>query len=471
MLNADTPHGSSASISLPAHTGDEAIGASAQRKAAWRLLPMIAIGYALAFIDRINISFASLRMNEDLHFSATVYGLGAGLFFIGYALCEVPSNLLLLHFGARRWLARIMMTWGVLATAMMLVRTPWEFYTVRLLLGIAEAGFFPGIVYYLTLWFPAKVRARTVSRFYIASPLSSTVIGVLAGWLMGLNGTLGLTGWQWLFLVEGIPPILFGFVILRALPDSPKEASWLTQEEKAWLARQLAKDSAKAHLGHEAGVLRALLSPKVWMIGLFFFFALMCSYAYQFSGPAILQSVTGWNVSQVGFLTAAMGIAGAAAMLFAGASSDRTGDRGLHCIVLCSVMAAGYLVASYAPSCVVGRGGAHMLLHGVLRDARACGCSAHGVSGRTRGSRGHRGDEHHHDVQRICWASLDGPDEGHHGQLLVGTARADCAESDGCGADACADAQPGAEKSHPADERETGGGHRVVCAAEVGIRT
>ncbi len=324
------------------------IGASAQRKAAWRLLPIISIGYALAYIDRINISFASLRMNDDLHFSATVYGLGAGLFFIGYALCEVPSNLMLLRFGARRWLARIMMTWGLLATAMMLVRTPWEFYGLRLLLGVAEAGFFPGIVYYLTLWFPSQVRARAVSRFYIALPLSTVVIGALAGWLMGLNGRLGLSGWQWLFLVEGIPPILFGLVILRALPDGPKDAAWLTREEKIWLERELAVDGAKAHLGHEAGVLRALFSPKVWIIGLFFFFALACIYAYQFSGPAILEAATGWNVSQVGFLTAGMGIAGALAMLFAGASSDRTGDRGVHCIVLCCVMGAGYFVASYA---------------------------------------------------------------------------------------------------------------------------
>jgi ACS family tartrate transporter-like MFS transporter len=165
---------------------------------------------------------------------------------------------------------------------------------------------------------------------------------------MGLNGKLGLTGWQWLFLVEGIPPILFGFAILRLLPDGPEQAPWLKPEEREWLARQLAIDGARAHLGHEAGVLRALLSPKVWMIGLFFFFALTANYAYSFSGPAILQDATGWSVGQVGFLTAAMGIAGAAAMLFAGATSDRTGDRGLHCMVLCCVMAAGYVVASYA---------------------------------------------------------------------------------------------------------------------------
>ncbi|HKD61664.1 MAG TPA: MFS transporter [Terracidiphilus sp.] len=326
---------------------DSSTGAAAQRKAALRLLPVIAIGYGLAYMDRINISFAALRMNSDLHFSNTVYGIGAGLFFIGYALCEVPSNLLLLRFGPRRWLARIMLTWGLLAAAMMFVRTPFEFYTVRLLLGISEAGFFPGIIYYLTLWFPARMRARAVSRFYIALPLSSVVMGSLAGWLLGLDGRLGLSGWQWLFLIEGLPAALFSFVILRMLPDGPEHAAWLTPGEKQWIQRQLAADNSKAQLGHSAGVLQALLSPKVWLIGLFFFCALTCSYGYGFSAPAIFQAATGWSVARVGWLIAGIGLAGAAGMLFGGANSDRTGERALHCIVPCCVMAAGYFIASY----------------------------------------------------------------------------------------------------------------------------
>lgn len=326
---------------------DAAVGASAQRKAAIRLLPVISVGYGLAYMDRINISFASLRMNSDLHFSATVYGIGAGLFFIGYALCEVPSNLLMLRFGPRRWLARIMLTWGLLAAAMMLVRTPLEFYTVRLLLGISEAGFFPGVIYYLMLWFPARMRARAVSRFYVALPLSTVVMGALAGWLMGLNGTFHLAGWQWLFLLEGLPATLFSFVILAALPDGPEKAEWLTPEEKSWLQRELEADRAQAHIGHEAGVLRALFSPKVWMIGLFFLAALTCNYGFYFSGPAILQSVTGWSIGKVGLLMSCFGVCGAAGMIFGGSNSDRTGDRVLHCIVPCCVMAAGYFIASY----------------------------------------------------------------------------------------------------------------------------
>ena len=326
----------------------EAVGRSAQRKAGLRLIPVIAIGYGLAYIDRLNLSFASLQMNRDLHFSASVYGFGAGLFFIGYALCEVPSNLLLLRFGAKRWLARIMFTWGLLATATMFVRTPLEFDVVRLLLGIAEAGFFPGVIYYLTLWFPSRMRARAVSRFYIALPLSSVVMGSLAGWLLGLGGKLGLAGWQWLFLVEGMPAVFFSFVILKMLPDNPGKAAWLTPEEKAWLQSQLKADSQQAHLGHEAGVMQALLSPKVWMIGAYFFCALTTSYAYGFSAPAILQGVTGWSTANVGYLVAGFGFAGAAAMLLNSADSDRSGERAWHCILPCTVMAAGFVIASYA---------------------------------------------------------------------------------------------------------------------------
>ena len=325
-----------------------ALGRSAQRKASLHLLPVIGIGYCLAYMDRLNLSFASLQMNRDLHFNASVYGFGAGLFFIGYALCEVPSNLALLRFGAKRWLARIMFTWGLLAAAMMFVRTPLAFNVLRFLLGMAEAGFFPGVLYYLTLWFPARMRARAVSRFYIALPLSSVVMGSLAGALLNLGGKLGLAGWQWLFLIEGLPAVLFSFVILKLLPDSPAKATWLTEKEKWWLQNQLQADSEQAHLGHEAGVMQALLSPKVWLIGAFFFCALTTNYAYGFSAPAILQGVTGWSMANVGFLISCFGLAGAAGMLLNSAHSDRGGERALHCIVPCIVMAAGFVVASYA---------------------------------------------------------------------------------------------------------------------------
>ncbi len=350
MAAGESAHELCAPTGVPAN--EEAllkrIGESALRKAGLRLLPVIGVGYGLAYMDRINISFASLEMNRDLHFSASVYGFGAGLFFIGYALCEVPSNLLLLRFGARGWLTRIMLTWGLLAAAMMFVRTPVEFNVLRFLLGMAEAGFYPGVIYYLTLWFPLEMRARAVSRFYIALPLSSVAMGMVAGWLLGLGGKLGLAGWQWLFLLEGLPAAAFSLVIWKMLPDNPGKAAWLTAEEKAWLERKLKADSEKAHLGHSAGVTQALLSPKVWMIGAYFFCALTANYAYGFSAPAILQGATGWSTTHVGYLVAFIGLAGAAAMLLNSAHSDRQGERSLHCIVPCVVMAVGYLIASYA---------------------------------------------------------------------------------------------------------------------------
>ena len=333
---------------IPLKPAEAEIGASSRRKVSLRLLPVIAIGYGLAYMDRVNISFASLQMNQDLHFSATVYGLGAGLFFIGYAACEVPSNLMLLRFGAKRWLARIMFTWGLLAGAMMFVRTPLEFYVLRFLLGMAEAGFFPGVIYYLTLWFPADMRARAVSRFYIALPLSSTLMGSLAGWLLGMGGKLGLAGWQWLFLLEGLPSVVFSGVILWALPDGPEKAKWLSADEKAWLTDRLEADAGRAHLGHGAGVLQALMSPKVWTVGLFFFCALTCTYAYQFSAPAMLQGATGWSVAKVGYLVAGFGAAGALAMLLNGAHSDRTRERRMHIVIPCVLMAASFLTSGWS---------------------------------------------------------------------------------------------------------------------------
>ena len=228
---------------LPPIRARSRIGASALRKASVRLIPLIAIAYGVAYTDRVNISFAALQMNRDLHFSASAYGLGAGLFFLSYAACEIPSNLLLYRFGARRWIARIMITWGLLAMGMMFVKTPLEFYAVRFLLGMAEAGFFPGVVYYLSQWFPANVRARTVSRFYVALPLSSVFMGGLAGALLNLQGRLGLAGWQWLFLAEGFPAVILSVIFFFFLPNTPAEAKWLTAAERDWLVDQLRADN------------------------------------------------------------------------------------------------------------------------------------------------------------------------------------------------------------------------------------
>jgi MFS transporter, ACS family, tartrate transporter len=327
------------STSLPQ---DEAVGRAALRKASWRLIPLLALGYGIAYMDRVNISFASLQMNRDLHFSASVYGFGAGLFFLSYAACEVPSNLLLYRVGARVWFARIMFTWGLLAIAMMFVKTPLQFYIVRFFLGMAEAGFFPGVIFYLAQWFPVHMRARAISRFYISLPLASVVTGAVAGLLLDLQGKAGLAGWQWLFLIEGIPPILVAIVFLIGLPSGPAEARWLTQEERQWiLDRVKPRDPADVN-GPNLG--RVLLDPRVWHVSFLFLCALTCAYAYTFSAPAILQTLTGLSNRNVGFLVATMNLLGAPCMILNAIHSDRVKERYFHIAIPFLIMAAGYLI-------------------------------------------------------------------------------------------------------------------------------
>jgi ACS family tartrate transporter-like MFS transporter len=337
---------------VPALSPDEDVGRSAVRKASWRLIPLIALGYGTAYMDRVNISFASLQMNRDLHFSATVYGFGAGLFFVSYAVCEVPSNLLLVRFGARRWLARIMSTWGLLAIGMMFVKTPVQFYAMRFLLGMAEAGFFPGVVFYLMQWFPPATRARAISGFYVSLPLSSVVMGSIAGALLNLQGRLGLAGWQWLFLVEGLPALVLSVVFLRRLADTPAEAKWLAPEERRWLLDQIESDAASG--GHTHDVWRALLDPRVLQIGLVFLFMLGASYAYTFSAPAILQHLTGFSATKVGFLIAVTGLGGAVAMIGNALHSDRAGERHWHVIVPFLIIAGGYAVGGLSTRAWLG---------------------------------------------------------------------------------------------------------------------
>jgi ACS family tartrate transporter-like MFS transporter len=320
---------------------DDAIGRSALRKASWRLIPLIALGYGIAYMDRLNISFASLQMNRDLHFSASIYGFGAGLFFVSYAACEIPSNLLLYRVGARRWFARIMLTWGLLAMGMMFVKTPVQFYVMRFLLGMAEAGFFPGVIFYLSQWFPAHMRARAISRFYISFPLGSVLMGAIAGALLGLQGKAGLAGWQWLFLIEGLPAVLLSIVFWLYLPAAPAEAKWLTADERQWILHHVNRGVVD---GHGGNVGRALRDPRVWQISLLFYCMLSCSYAYTFSAPAILQAITALSNRNVGFLVATMSLLGAPCMILNAIHSDHTKERYLHIAIPFLVIAAGYLV-------------------------------------------------------------------------------------------------------------------------------
>src|SRR6202790_1141494 len=334
---------------------DDKIGVSALRKASLRLIPLIAIAYGVAYTDRVNISFAALQMNRDLHFSASSYGFGAGLFFLSYAACEIPSNLLLYRFGARRWIARILFTWGFLAMGMMFVKTPLEFYVVRFLLGMAEAGFFPGVVFYLSQWFPANMRARTVSQFYVALPLSSVFMGGLAGVLLNLQGRMGLAGWQWLFLAEGFPAVILSVVFLAYLPNTPAEAKWLTAAERDWLVEKLRSEneSIGAPTGERHGdsALRAILNPRVWQLGIYLLCIYIGFYAFSFSAPVLIQQATGFSNTNVGFAIAIMGVLGALGLVLNGMHSDRAGERYLHLVVPCVLIAAAFVVGglTFAP--------------------------------------------------------------------------------------------------------------------------
>lgn len=303
------------------------------KKITWRLIPFLCFCYLAAYLDRINIGFAKLQMMGDLQFSEAAYGLGAGLFFVGYILFEVPSNLVLTKVGARLWIARIMITWGLLSAATMLVSTPTQFYIVRFMLGAAEAGFLPGVLYYLTLWFPTYRRGRIMALFVIGLPLSSVIGGPLSGWIMShFDHVQGLRGWQWLFLLESIPSVLLGFLTFVALPNSFRDAKWLSGDEKARIAADLhGDDSETKHAGHSFK--EGLLNLKVWMLGGIDFAILLTAYAIGFWLPTFIRKTGVVDPFHIGLLTMIPNILAVIGILLIGASSDRLRERRWHIIV------------------------------------------------------------------------------------------------------------------------------------------
>lgn len=326
---------------------------SAILKAGWRIIPLLGIGYLFAYIDRVNVSFAATQMNVDLGFSATVYGLGAGLFYLSYSLVEIPSNMLLVRFGPRRWLARIMIIWGILGAGMMLVRTPTHFYVMRFLLGLAEAGFFPGVIYYLSLWFPPRQRGRAIALFFLSQPLSVAVMGLVSLPLLGLDGTAGLRGWQWLFLVQGLPAALMGFAVLVFLPDSPATARWLSPGEKAGLSAAL-DDHPTVADGHGAhGLLSILADRRVQLMAAIYVVALASSTTFTLSGPAILMEITEWNLPSVSKLIMWGGLLNVLTMVLAGWISDLRGERFSALLLALTVDTLGYLAMVLVPDPVV----------------------------------------------------------------------------------------------------------------------
>ncbi len=343
------------SANVPRSANDSSsVAQAAMSKVSRRLLPFLFLLYLVCFLDRVNVGFAALQMNRDLGFSPTVYGFGAGIFFIGYALFEVPSNLILARVGARAWIARIMITWGIVASSMLFVRGPLTFFGLRFLLGIAEAGFFPGIIYFLSAWFPAPERARAISRFMIAIPISSVVGGPISGALLGLNGRLGLAGWQWLFLLEGIPAVMLGVLVLIYLPDHPGSVSWLTTPERSWLAGKLQEEREQCERHHPLSVFQALSNATVWQLGLLEFLCIAFGlYVLGLWLPQMIARVSGGSAFFVGVVSAVPNLAAAAALLFVGAHSDRSGERLLHIAVCAAAASIGFFASAWSQSTII----------------------------------------------------------------------------------------------------------------------
>jgi ACS family tartrate transporter-like MFS transporter len=315
-----------------------------------RLLPFLVALYIWAWIDRTNLAIAALEMKQELHLSSSAYGFGAGIFFLGYALFEVPSNLILVRVGARRWIARIAISWGLVATAMIFVRTPVQFYLVRVLLGFAEAGFVPGILYYLSLWFPARERGAAMARFMIAAPLAGFLGNALGGWVLGLDGRLGFHGWQWLFLIEGFPSILLGVAALRILTDRPEDATWLSKEQREWLVAHLREGHAQTVPSHKLTASRALAHPMVLLLSFTNFLMAMPSLAYSFWAPLIVREAIHTSTIKTGLVVAGIACVAVVAMLLNGAYSDRTGKPCFHAGGGAVLVAMGCLGAALLPN-------------------------------------------------------------------------------------------------------------------------
>jgi MFS transporter, ACS family, tartrate transporter len=318
------------------------------RRLTWRLLPFLFLLYIVAYLDRINVGFAALQMKQQLSFTDAVYGLGAGMFFGGYFFFQVPSNLALERVGARRWIALLMIAWGMISASMALVSGPRSFYGLRFLLGAAEAGFFPGVLLYLKNWFPAQVRARTVARFMTAAPLSGVIGGPLSGALLGLHLVGGLAGWQWMFLMEGIPAVLLGGVTFAYLVDRPEDAGWLVGDERAWLLASLHREHSEVREIGSKGVFAAFRSGRIWMLALVYFGLNSVSYGISLWLPTLIKSLTGVSNFTIGVLSAIPYIAAAVSMVLVGLHSDKSGERHWHTAIPAFAGAIALVAAAYS---------------------------------------------------------------------------------------------------------------------------
>jgi ACS family tartrate transporter-like MFS transporter len=329
-------------------TADDLMGPVVLAKVARRLLPFLFLLYIVNILDRANVGFARLQMLGDLGLREEVYGLGAGIFYVGYMLFEVPSNLILHRIGARRWISRILVSWGIVSACMMFVRGAGSFYLLRILLGVAEAGFFPGIVLYLSYWFPARERARAVAWFMAAAPLSGVVGGPISGGLLRyMDDVGGLAGWQWLFLVEGLPAVILGCVSWSFLTDRPEQAQWLEPEQRAWLSARMAREEERRGQRHGLTHLRALAHPRVGWLILLYFTVAMGTNGFGFYAPTILkQRFPEWGEDRIGALYAVPNLVAVIGMVLIGRHSDRRVERRWHLAASAVLAAAGWALSA-----------------------------------------------------------------------------------------------------------------------------
>ncbi len=320
------------------------VGRRTLSKVTLRLIPFMFLLYIVAFLDRVNVGFAALQMNEDLGFSDAVYGLGAGIFFIGYFIFEIPSNLIMEKVGARVWIARIMITWGIISAAMFLVTGPVSFYALRFLLGVAEAGFFPGMILYLTYWFPARERARRVALFMTAIPLAGVIGSPISGALLQADGFAGLRGWQIMFLAEGIPAIILGVVVLFYMTDGPRQATWLEQDERDWLKDSLDRENRIKVEHGEYTTRQALSNGKVWILSFVYFGVVTSVYGVSLWLPQIVEDFSGLGPLDVGFLSAIPYLVATVGMVLFARRSDATGERRWHVAIPAFIAAMGLVL-------------------------------------------------------------------------------------------------------------------------------
>ncbi len=316
-------------------------------KVSRRIVPYIFLCYIVNYLDRFNVSFAALEMSSDLGFSEMAYGLGASMFFVGYVLFEIPSNLIMEKVGARLWIARIMVTWGIVSICMLFVKTPSSFYLLRFLLGAAEAGFFPGMILYLTYWIPAVERARAFALFLTSTSLAGVFGGPVSGALLNLGGFYGLRGWQWLFLLEGIPAVLLGLITLLYLDDKPEHAKWLLPREREWLANVMRQEHDKKSLSHAMTLWQALKHPRVWRLCILYFSIIISFYGIAFWLPQVVKNFSALSNSTVAVISAVPYVCASVFMVIAANHSDKTGERRWHVAMAAFAGSAGLGLAVY----------------------------------------------------------------------------------------------------------------------------